>query len=71
MENVFLLDYNEESQTATNKETRFDLNKDQRSASIKIIRTTEFDGFIGFFRGIEIFRNFHEKMFIFKAFTVN
>ena len=43
MENVFLLDYNEESQTATNKETRFDLNKDQRSASIKIIRTTEFD----------------------------
>ena len=43
MENVFLLDYNDEPQTATNQETWFDLNKDQRSASINIIRTTEFD----------------------------
>ena len=43
MENVFLLDYNDEPKTNATHETSFNLNKDHRSASINIIRTTEFE----------------------------
>ena len=49
LDNVFLLDYNDEPQTVKNDDTTFNLNRDRRSASINIIRATEFEWVYGVF----------------------